>query len=453
MHGQIARWAQDAMNPVSELSELAGRYADGIAAPAEISALEIAIRDDAEFRRWFVRFLHLDAALSGQPGIAAPLLRPGGGTGSGWTSGRPGASTSAWWRGGAAVAAGLFILVGVALPFAGDVDVTGSPAYLVASAQAQWSDPEIELCLRSGDLPHGLLRLESGSAEFCFQNGAGASLLGPATVRFTGPDALLVQDGQVLCRCPTPESRITVTTPTTQVVDLGTEFAVAVAREAGSTRVTVIRGEVRVGTTATAVLHTGQSAEIGLGHMVTLSPLPIDTFSDLLSSTTTPTFPAGPNLLEDASFTGGPPAAWRLSEGHAELDPASGALMIAARGNRFWPGARQTIHRKVAAGQLVSSSVRAFTPASDPLQERQSAILKLVFIDEHGREFAHASRRFLIAGTVSADHPVEAQVATYAPAGTQQVEVQLLLNARGRSSGKVCFIQPILVIAPASPAL
>ena len=145
----------------------------------------------------------------------------------------------------------MFILVGLALPFSGTADVTEAPAYLVASTQAQWSDPEIELCLRSGDLPRGLLRLDSGSAEFLFRNGASAMLLGPATVRFTGPDSLLVQDGQVLCRCPTTDSRITVATPTTQVVDLGTEFAVAVARQPGSTRVAVIQGEVRVGTQAT----------------------------------------------------------------------------------------------------------------------------------------------------------------------------------------------------------
>jgi hypothetical protein len=75
----------------------------------------------------------------------------------------------------------------------------------------------------------------------------------------------------------------------------------------------------------------------------------------------------------------------------------------------------------------------------------------LVFIDEHGREFAQASRHFLLAGASKAGQPVETQVTTFAPAGTQVVEVQLLLNARGRSGGTVRFSQPSLLIAPAAP--
>lgn len=438
------------MTPNTELSDLAGRYADGHAEPAEIARLEAALRDDAAFRRWFVRFLHVDAALAGQPGIAAPLLRPAVDSGSAWLAQQTRTISHRWWSRTSAVAAAalLLILIAAALPFGGSSAVN-PPVFLMASTQAQWSDPDIELSLRSGDLPRGLLRLEAGSAEFRFQHGASAVLLGPVAVRFTGPNELYVQSGQVLCRCPTPESRITLTTPTTQVVDLGTEFAVAVAPDAGATQVAVISGAVQVGTSTTAVLRTGQSAEVRRDRVLTLTPLPSDTFTRLLSSATSPTTNVGPNVLKDPTFSGLPANAWRLTEGHAEFDSAAGDLVIAARGHRFWPSARQFYRQPLSVGQLVSASVRAVSAANDPLQERQSAILKVVFIDEHGREFAQASRHFLFAGTSKPKQPVETQVATVAPAGTQAVEIQLLLNARGRSGGTVRFSQPNLLIAPA----
>ncbi|HEX3131967.1 MAG TPA: hypothetical protein VHX44_00120 [Planctomycetota bacterium] len=441
------------MNPRPDLSDAAGQYADGQAQVAELALLQAAIRDDAEFRRWFVRFLHLDAALAGQPGIAAPLLRPADDSGSAWLAHQthPG-SIRWWWRASAtAAAAVLIVLVGASLPFERASSSTSAPVFLMASTQAQWADPESELSLRSGDLPRGLLRLESGSAEFHFQHGASAVLLGPVAVRFTGGNDLYVQSGQVLCRCPTPESRITVITPTTQVVDLGTEFAVAVIPDASATQVAVISGAVQVGTSTTAVLHTGQSAEVRRDRVLTLTPLPTDTFTQLLSSATAAITASGPNQLTDTAFTGVPATAWRLTEGHAECDPATGELVVAARGNRFWPSARQTYRQPLRVGQLVSARVRAVSVPNDPLQERQSAILKLVFIDEHGREFAQASRHFLFAGAGNSGQPVETQVATVAPAGTQAVEMQLLLNARGRPGGTVRFSQPSLVIAPAAP--
>jgi hypothetical protein len=435
------------MTPRAGLDELAGRYADGRAGAQDLALLEAALRDDPGFRRWFVRFLHLDAALAGQPGIAAPLLPAPGASAQRHQAGDP---LRRWWRASAVAAAALLaILIGVSLP---STRTAQAPVFLVASTQAQWSDPEVELSLRSGDLPRGLLRLESGSAEFRFQHGASAVLLGPVAVRFAGPNDLHVESGQVLCRCPTPESRITVTTPTTQVVDLGTEFAIAVAPDAGATQVAVISGAVQVGTGTATVLRTGQSAEVRRGQVLALAPLPSGTFTRLLSSAMPPPAATGPNLLADPAFTGSPANAWRLTEGHAESDPATGELVVAARGHRFWPGARQTLRRPLDAGQLVSASVRALSPTGDPLQERQSAVLKLVFIDGHGREFAQASRHFLLAGPASAGGVVETQVATQAPAGTRAVEIQLLLNARGRPGGTVRFSAPTLLIAPAAPA-
>lgn len=440
------------MTPAPDLGDLASRYADGRADAGEVATLEHALRADAAFRRWFVRFLHLDAALAGQPGIAAPLLRPAADSGSAWLAGQTRTTPLRWWgrTAAAAAAALMLVLVGTWLPLDRH-GTTTAPVHLVASTNAQWADPEVDLSLRSGDLPRGLLRLESGSAEFRFQHGASAVLLGPAEVRFTGANDLHVQSGQVLCRCPTEESRITLTTPTTQVVDLGTEFAVAVAPDAGATRVAVLSGAVQVGTTSTTVLRTGESAEIDRARVLTLTPLPPETFAALISAATPVEggiASARPNLLQDPSFSGQPGGAWRLSEGHAELRTEHAVLAISARGHRFWPSARQSVRRSDLAGRLVSASVAACSAPDDPVQERQTAILKLVFIDERGREFAQASRHFLSAGRGKAGIWTTAQVATYAPGGTQRIEVQLLLNARGRAGGAVWFREPVLWTAP-----
>lgn len=440
------------MNPRADLSDAAGRYADGRAEPADVTLLAAAIRDDAAFRRWFVRLLHLDAALAGQPGIAAPLQRPGGDSGSAWLVTQTRTTTVGWWgrATAAAAAALLLLLIGTWLPFERS-DAGPAPVQLVASTNAQWSDPEIDLSLRAGDLPRGLLRLESGCAEFRFQHGASAVLLGPAEVRFTGANELHVQSGQVLCRCPTEESRITLTTPTTTVVDLGTEFAVAVAPDAGATKVSVISGAVQVDATGSTVLRTGESAEIDRARVLTLTLLPAATFAALINAATPVdgrTASTAANLLKDPSFSGQPAGAWRLTDDHAELRTGRGTLVISARSHRFWPSARQAVRRDDLAGRLVSASVSACSASDDPLRERQTAILKLVFIDESGREFAQASRHFLTAGSDQAGIWTAAQVATYAPLGTHRVEVQLLLNARGRPGGAAWFREPVLWIEP-----
>jgi hypothetical protein len=442
------------MSPAPELADLANRYADGQADAQQVATLARALHDDPAFRRWFVRFLHVDAALSGRPQATTAWPPPAADSGAAWLATHlPPRNASWWWRAGTTAAAALLlILVGTWLSSARDALGAAPAVSLIASSNAQWADPEIELALRAGDLPGGLLRLEAGSAEFRFAHGATAVLLGPAEVRFTGANDLYVEHGQVLCRCPTPESRITLTTPTTRVVDLGTEFAVAVAPDTSATQVAVISGAVEVGTVTTTVLRTGQSAEIRRDRVLALTPLPDTTFTRLLSSAAAPTTATGPNLLTDAAFSGTPAHAWRLTDGHASIDAGAGELVISARGHRFWPSARQAVRQALGEGQVVSASVRAYGSADDPLQERQSAILKLVFIDDHGREFAQASRHFLFAGRPAAGQPVECQVAAAAPAGTRGVEFQLLLNARGRSGGTVRFSRPSLVVMPDGPS-
>ncbi len=83
-------------------------------------------------------------------------------------------------------------------------------------------------------------------------------------------------------------------------------------------------------------------------------------------------------------------------------------------------------------GQLV-----AVAPP-EPLKLRQSAMLKVVFKNAEGRDFAFALRRFLgPQSKLGVFEPV--RVGAFAPSGTRRVQVQLMLQSGLQESGSVVF--------------
>lgn len=440
------------MKRFDALLELAGRYADGMATTKELQALQSALREDADFRKAFLRYMHVDAALTG----AIETVRTARGHRAIAAQPRP------WiWRIAGAISAAAAIIA-IGLWFwrpAGHTPIapteppasTSSPVVaLTASTDAQWSDPDVELSLRGGEIPPGLLRLESGIAEFRFVKGATAVLLGPATVRFSAGNQMFLQTGKALCRCPTPESRIILTTPATQVVDLGTEFAVDASAELG-TRVAVVSGEVRVGTADTQLLHKGESAVVGADSVVRLTPLPPDAFAELFQADPSRALPqlGGGSILVDPTFsTVGSAGPWVITEAFVQaLRGGQGA--VHARSHRLWPSFRQTIKTGDISDRLVIATVQGVSAVDDPMCERQSAILKVSFLDGGGREFATASRHFLLA-SARPGVPVIGNVAASAPVGTRQVQYQLMLSARGQPTGTVIFSDPQLLLGAVS---
>ncbi|MEM1353578.1 MAG: FecR domain-containing protein [Planctomycetota bacterium] len=91
--------------------------------------------------------------------------------------------------------------------------------------------------------------LTQGAAEITTNQGALALLQAPCTIALTFDDnTLLLDQGRLIGRCTTPESRgFVVLTPDAKVTDIGTEFGVFAEAERG-TRVQVFDGEVRVAT-------------------------------------------------------------------------------------------------------------------------------------------------------------------------------------------------------------
>lgn len=411
-----------------ELFRLFGGFSDGTLSDAEMERLQTALREDAEARRLWFLFNDVEMALGSvrAPANVVPLRR-----------------RDAWRWGSVAAAAAAVIVAGLfLLPQRGLAPV----AVLSAATNARWSDSNVELSLRAGEMPRGLLRLENGLAEFRFASGATVIIEGPAVFEPRGPKRIFVQHGKVFCRCPDKASQITVVTPETEVTDLGTEFAVVAGAER-NTRVAVIRGEVKVAASEPRRLKTGEAAEIGRDRILKIKPLPPGEIAELLSfNASAGKIPARKNRLRNAGFDVAGDG-WGGSAGHFVPDArgrSGGAMRVRALGNRFWPLVEQTTTGDIG-GRVVVASVWAMHSAADPLLELQSAILKINFVDEHDREFAYAERYFLHAK----DQPnryVQAQVAAVAPAGATRVKLQLLLNARGLNSGSVLFDDAALFI-------
>ena len=328
------------MSPDNRLHELAGRYADGGAAADEVRELEAALRSDPSFRQWFVRYLSVDAALTATVAAAGPWPSPVAnppvapaprrlvdgrcGAAGGHSDDRAAGPPVQTERGGAS---------GRGPGCADGRGTTPPPVLLVAATKARWADGDLELSLRSGDVPAGVLRLESGSAEFQFAGGGTALLLGPAAVRFPGEQPGSARRGQAAV--PVPDAGVP---PHRHHPDDGggrPGDGVRRRRPRGPRR---HRGwpssPARCGSARPVpqVLRAGQAAEVGADSVVRLTPLPPPALAELLAAAAHVAGPAAKeNLLADPSFTAGPSGGpWRWVEGHVEF--AAGSAKVFARG-------------------------------------------------------------------------------------------------------------------------
>ncbi|MEO1618837.1 MAG: FecR family protein, partial [Planctomycetota bacterium] len=107
-------------------------------------------------------------------------------------------------------------------------------------------DPVWERKSLVGDrLGNEIVRLFAGSVELTFDKGAVVTVDGPIEFRPLSTGQLELRRGRMLASVPQKAIGFTVSTPTSKIVDLGTEFEVAV-NEAGESNVQVLRGEVEV---------------------------------------------------------------------------------------------------------------------------------------------------------------------------------------------------------------
>ena len=107
-------------------------------------------------------------------------------------------------------------------------------------------DPVWERKSVEGDrLGNEIIRLFAGSVELTFDSGAVVTVDGPIEFRPLSTGQLELRRGRLLANVPQKAIGFTVSTPTSKIVDLGTEFEVAV-NEAGESDVQVLKGEVEV---------------------------------------------------------------------------------------------------------------------------------------------------------------------------------------------------------------
>jgi hypothetical protein len=436
-----------------DFERLVSRHFDGELSPEQSAELEARLKADSACVRQFARASLLHAQLRSV--FVGDLARESMEADA--PADEPGvmpfkARASRRWKSFAALAAlAAAILVAVSLTLRVWATSAAPVAVLSVEIAAQWSDPNLGLLLRRGDLPAGPLRLESGVAEFAFAGGATAVVEGPAVFEPLSRGGLSITSGRVVGRCPTQQARLTIVTPSAEVVDLGTEFGVAVG-DNRNTQVAVIQGEVElVAAEQARRMKAGESVAIDARGNAEQAAYVIKDLSRLarLIPGLTEAELGGENQLTDPQMTVAPvshaaadrSSPWKGTAGHADL--ASGrahsggtAIRIRALGDPMWPLVGQDVKTGPIDGRIVAASIWAMQPAEEPLADRQNAIVKITFLDAAGREFASAERHFLRNNSPK-DLWVRGRIAAVAPPGTVAVRFQVLLNARGQKSGAI----------------
>jgi hypothetical protein len=116
-----------------------------------------------------------------------------------------------------------------------------SVATLLFADNCEWS--RRERLIEGQRLSARLLQLERGLAVLRFDGGAAVVLEGPADLELESRGSVRLASGRLTVRAPQEAAGFTVRTPASDVVDLGTEFAVVVER-GGATELHVLEGEV-----------------------------------------------------------------------------------------------------------------------------------------------------------------------------------------------------------------
>lgn len=195
-------------------------------------------------------------------------------------------------------------------------------------------------------LAAGSLQLERGLAVLRFDGGAAVVIEGPTDLDLESRGSARLASGRLTVRAPEEAAGFTVHTPASDVVDLGTEFAVVVER-GGATELHVLEGEIAYSKPGTPqetaeLLGAGQAvrydqARASAPHVV---PLNAPRFSellrlakigpreDLLLAYEGFNYPVGRLALAKADGGTGWAGPWRPSPGAKRLDN-DGDLTIA----------------------------------------------------------------------------------------------------------------------------
>ncbi len=139
---------------------------------------------------------------------------------------------------GKAIAAGI-MLAAVVLIVGLYINEHRTVAILVDSVDTKW-DIKVQ---NQTELRPQSMRLEQGYALIRFKRGAEVILQAPSTLRLQAPNKMFLESGWITAKVPPQATGFTVNTPSSRVIDFGTEFGLLVGTDSSS-EVHVFEGKV-----------------------------------------------------------------------------------------------------------------------------------------------------------------------------------------------------------------
>ncbi|MHC2065853.1 FecR domain-containing protein [Bremerella sp. T1] len=255
-----------------DLQSLFSSVCDNRATEEELARLSRLLREDQEVQDLFLKYVDIHAALADEalPVIESNIINYASKSA---VVKSLGIGYSKWLL---ASAASIAILLGLgalaSYSFIANQSGNSSPhpylqatpiATMLLAENCQW----LEKSVREGQrLEAGRISLEFGTAVLRFDGGAELVLIGPSEIDLQTPSRVQLNHGDVVVRATSGAEGFVVNTPISQVIDLGTEFAVKVSHS-GATEVHVLDGEVSYRGTTTAdelskILRAGEGIAI-----------------------------------------------------------------------------------------------------------------------------------------------------------------------------------------------
>lgn len=232
---------------------------------------------DPEAKQLYLEYfqLHADLSLSARA-LASPPDLPATTPAITEEDNSPRSARRKWWGMGWLVTAVALAAVILTLWTAGSRDFTPETPALALIIEAQnpaWSSESVEM-MRQRRLLKGRFELQRGRVELLMNCGARIEIHGPAIFDLIDAKAMRVLGGGITVNAPDSAVGFRVLTPTADVVDLGTEFHVAV-EERGTTEVHVSQGVVvarSTGSEAVVPILRGEAGRIDVdqGEIVSL---------------------------------------------------------------------------------------------------------------------------------------------------------------------------------------
>jgi hypothetical protein len=263
--------------PSEHLKDLIDDYLDRVADDGRVQELEALLSADADLRSYFVRYarlhtdLHLEVrARQGSARALASIERLAQAQ-SALASPTPAGFLRKALTLKSVVAAACLLLA-AAFGWRLVTDNLGTPeavAWLVNAQNCKWCDDVGS----AGNMQAGrILKIERGLAEIQFQCGARVVLEGPARLELLSVKSARLLQGKLTARVPAAATGFEILSPQAKVVDLGTEFGMAVSDD-GTTDVFVFDGKVEAqaatgGVQAAVNLAQHQGAQIVGGKVV-----------------------------------------------------------------------------------------------------------------------------------------------------------------------------------------